>query len=485
VSFFVLFSFPQAIYHNSFLLIFFYSFHIYKFITPIYNMAFADLAITISKNFTPIASTAGGAIIGAATSFHLATNGRVTGISGILHGSLGRVWSSEMRARAHNRAQRWKLMFSSGLLSGGIGLYHLHPETYGPQATALAQQAAQAMEHIPVSTVAAAATAGALVGFGTRLGNGCTSGHGVCGLARMSKRSLAAVCTFMGTAFATSYAKNHVPAIRDVVYSNVPPDMVHESEAISTSLLDTIQQESSVYLSEIDMLMQSGAAAMHQLPFADMTITGIAATMAGYALLNFKKDVRAEVQSMSGTATEKTVIADDVEAAPQSLSQAKETSTSNEETVRVLSSIRAREMISTYISGAVFSLGLGISGMLNPTKIADFLDVFGPTGWDPSLMCVMGGAVGYNLIAWNLIMRQFKGRPLVCERYDLPSNTAIDAPLLTGAGIFGVGWALGNFCPGPGFVALSTGIEQYYWWGGGLILGMALQDAFKKVVLRK
>ena len=103
-----------------------------------------------------------------------------------------------------------------------------------------------------------------------------------------------------------------------------------------------------------------------------------------------------------------------------------------------------------FVAGLVFGVGLVVSGMSDPAKVLNFLDVLG--AWDPSLAFVMGGAsvtafVGYRL-AWR------RGRPFVLDRFDLPSGRAIDAPLLAGAALFGIGWGVGGFCPGPAWTAL-------------------------------
>jgi uncharacterized membrane protein YedE/YeeE len=132
-------------------------------------------------DFTPIPALAGGAMIGAASVWLLAANGRIAGISTILHGLFG----------ADDRG--WRACFIAGLLLAGI-----------------AWQAAGApvplRAEFPLGWVA---LAGLLVGFGTRLGGGCTSGHGVCGLGRLSIRSFAAVATFMATGMIATYVMRH------------------------------------------------------------------------------------------------------------------------------------------------------------------------------------------------------------------------------------------------------------------------------------
>lgn len=101
-------------------------------------------------------------------------------------------------------------------------------------------------------------------------------------------------------------------------------------------------------------------------------------------------------------------------------------------------------------SGIVFGLGLVISGMSNPAKVLNFLDVLGP--WDPSLAFVMGGASLTTFLGYRLIWR--RDRPLMMPRFEIPTRADVDGPLLTGATVFGIGWGIGGFCPGPAWTAL-------------------------------
>ncbi|PRQ04683.1 hypothetical protein ENSA5_05970 [Enhygromyxa salina] len=134
--------------------------------------------------FTPIQSTLGGLMIGLAAAAMLGLNGRIAGISGILGGFLD---GSEGRG--------WRGMFVLGMLLGGLGLVLVSPESIPGAAT----------DSLPLLAVA-----GLLVGFGTRIGGGCTSGHGVCGISRLSTRSLTATAIFMGAAMATVGLARHV-----------------------------------------------------------------------------------------------------------------------------------------------------------------------------------------------------------------------------------------------------------------------------------
>lgn len=102
------------------------------------------------------------------------------------------------------------------------------------------------------------------------------------------------------------------------------------------------------------------------------------------------------------------------------------------------------------ISGLVFGLGLIISGMADPAKVLNFLDIFGT--WDPSLAFVMGGAILVTMPGFWLLKRA--DRPALADRFDMPEMTDLDPRLVSGAAIFGIGWGLSGFCPGPAFTAL-------------------------------
>jgi len=109
-----------------------------------------------------------------------------------------------------------------------------------------------------------------------------------------------------------------------------------------------------------------------------------------------------------------------------------------------------------FFSGALFALGLGVSGMTDADKIIGFLNLAGD--WDPSLAFVMVGAIGVHLVLYRLILR--RRSPLFAERFRVPTRRDIDRRLLGGSVLFGVGWGLGGFCPGPGIVSvMSFGAE--------------------------
>jgi uncharacterized membrane protein YedE/YeeE len=101
--------------------------------------------------------------------------------------------------------------------------------------------------------------------------------------------------------------------------------------------------------------------------------------------------------------------------------------------------------------GLIFGLGLVVSGMVDPAKVQNFLDVFGT--WDPSLAFVMAGAVAVAFAGYRLAWRN--AGPVLDDRFHLPETTAIDRSLLLGAAVFGIGWGLGGYCPGPAFTGLG------------------------------
>ena len=122
----------------------------------------------------------------------------------------------------------------------------------------------------------------------------------------------------------------------------------------------------------------------------------------------------------------------------------------------------------SFISGLLFALGLGISGMTRPQVVKGFLDVFG--NWDWRLIGVMVGAIGVHSIAYQLIKK--KERPVYEEKFHLPNNKKIDTRLIMGAILFGLGWGWSGICPGPALVSLASGQAPFFFFIGAMLLGM-------------
>ena len=123
-------------------------------------------------------------------------------------------------------------------------------------------------------------------------------------------------------------------------------------------------------------------------------------------------------------------------------------------------------------SGIVFGFGLSLSGMLNPVRVQGFLDVFG--AWDPSLAFVLGGAVVVAFIGVQVMKRM--RHPVFSDSFHVPTNRRIDAPLIIGSALFGLGWGIGGFCPGPAVASLSIGISQTVLFVIAMLVGMTFHD---------
>lgn len=134
---------------------------------------------------------------------------------------------------------------------------------------------------------------------------------------------------------------------------------------------------------------------------------------------------------------------------------------------------KRQELGYSALAGVVFAVGLAISGMTLPEKVIGFLNVSGD--WDPSLAFVMGGAIAVHLTAHRLLGRRKK--PLLAEIFHLPTRSDVDAKLLVGAALFGVGWGLGGFCPGPALVSAAAGQRDALLFVVAMTVGMLLQHA--------
>lgn len=130
--------------------------------------------------------------------------------------------------------------------------------------------------------------------------------------------------------------------------------------------------------------------------------------------------------------------------------------------------------LSFFLIGVVFAIGLGISGMTQPLVVLAFLDVFGD--WNPALAFVMGGAVTVTFVGYRLVLG--RGQPLLGARFDLPTRRDVDARLLGGATLFGLGWGLAGFCPGPALTALASGSLDVLVFVVAMFAGFLAKDLF-------
>ncbi|EME28736.1 uncharacterized protein Gasu_37870 [Galdieria sulphuraria] len=305
-----------------------------------------------------IEAICGGLAIGFSVAVNAVLLGRVTGISGIVGGVL-----------AKQSGLRWRLSFLGGLAGGGWILRKFLPSTV-PIVSGL------------VSPLRLAA-AGLLVGFGTRLGSGCTSGHGVCGLGRLSKRSLVNVLVFMTSGALTAILTKSVSAYG----------------AGSLVTRDLFTPDKSLLKSFVSFATP-----------AILSLMGIVG--ASFSLdANIPKKVHEFASPIIGAST-----------------------------------------------GYLFAIGLGVAGMTNPIQVVRFLDFTRPY-WNPSLAFVMGSALVVSLSAFSFL-RKRNNRPLLCSQSYIPCAAEVDMNLIIGGALFGAGWGLGGFCPGPMLVSFFSRPEE-------------------------
>jgi uncharacterized membrane protein YedE/YeeE len=134
-------------------------------------------------------------------------------------------------------------------------------------------------------------------------------------------------------------------------------------------------------------------------------------------------------------------------------------------------------IFSALLAGLVFGIGLILSGMTDPGKVIGFLDVAGT--WDPSLAFVMGGAILVGFFAFRLAGK--RGRAFLGGAMHLPTRRDIDARLVGGSIVFGIGWGLAGFCPGPALVSFGAGVDKAAIFVAALLGGMVLYRAAEKL----
>ena len=126
------------------------------------------------------------------------------------------------------------------------------------------------------------------------------------------------------------------------------------------------------------------------------------------------------------------------------------------------------------IAGIIFGVGLGLSQMIDRQRVLGFLDLAGT--WDPTLLFVLGGAVAVTMIAFRFVLR--RKAPLLDAEFHLPTRKDIDWRLLTGAAIFGIGWGIAGYCPGPGIAALVIGDSNPVYFVVAMVTGMILFNRY-------
>lgn len=324
--------------------------------------------------------------------------------------------SGAVRGLVCGSQEAWRVAFVAGLLAGGFALQGLLPTAF---------------EAFPAGyTLSRALLAGLLVGLGTARGSGCTSGHGISGNARLSLRSLVATCAFMLSGMLAAHLSG-VAAVFGLPSGLAPPAPLSPLSPTATFGVTLLALALTTWL-----LLSAAARQLERRagsPAALRELVGATAL---------------EKAAMTGTPPPAELVAQ---------------------------KLAALSTATDLLSGFLFALGLGVSGMAKPSKVAGFLSVLSGT-FDPSLMFVMGGALLVALPAFQWALRRSCG-PLCAVRYDLPAKQGIDANLVSGALLFGAGWGLGGICPGPGLVAVATLQPQALAFVAAMAAGMQLDHA--------
>jgi uncharacterized protein len=137
------------------------------------------------------------------------------------------------------------------------------------------------------------------------------------------------------------------------------------------------------------------------------------------------------------------------------------------------------KLVSAFLIGALFGLGIAIAGMINPAKVFNFFDIAG--SWDPSLAFVMGGGLTVAFIGYRLIFAR-RSAPALEAEFATPARTHIDAELIGGAAIFGVGWGIAGFCPGGAVPALGLGYSETVIFVAAMIAGIVIGRGIRTVL---
>jgi uncharacterized protein len=307
------------------------------------------------------------------------------------------------------------------------------------------------------------------VGFGTRLGNGCTTGHGICGMARLSPRSIAAVGTFMFSAFCTA--------------ALTAPDNKATSKGTSFLRTDKVPELFNRWLGFVVsmIIVLPTLYALHtifrhranQKSNDEEVATEAAGSSAPIELGHSHYDENHDSPAIIvGTDIEKQleVVSSSAESKPPQ-DQALLTKEDKEAVI----AMSKRKLAPAVLASAVFAVGLAVSGMVLPSKVLGFLNLFlfAEGTYDPTLLMVMVAGCIISFVSYQFVKpfgllsnSHALECPLVAPKFSVPTNRIIDSDLLGGAMCFGIGWGLAGLCPGPAIFLAATGTVPVvcYWW---------------------
>jgi uncharacterized protein len=383
-------------------------------------------------------------------------------LSGDILGASGLVSSTVLSPRVSisDPAVTWKLVLLLAFLlvaNLALGESFVRDERLGVDSS------------IPVVSLAGYILGGLLVGFGTKLSNGCTTGHGICGMARLSKRSIAAVCSFMisGLAMACVTAPdNQVMSkyTKSLRANQGPPDLFSQWLGLVVSALIVLP-----------------------------TILALA-NLFGVVRLSSQTSV-GDVEQAKGTVQES---ANQVEATessfdvPECASKEEIEPWPCQKPLQQQSQDNIRKLGLAALSGILFAAGLAVSGMVLPSKILGFLNLLlmqTKSFYDPTLLCVIMGGLIVSAISYQFVenhqlfhtKKAIRECSFLVSCFSIPTNTTIDAELIGGSICFGFGWAVGGICPGPALFLAATGTHPVLlgWWPA-FFLGSLVAQKLKK-----
>lgn len=133
------------------------------------------------------------------------------------------------------------------------------------------------------------------------------------------------------------------------------------------------------------------------------------------------------------------------------------------------------------LTGALFGIGMALSGMTNPELVTAFLDISGQ--WDPSLIFVMGGALAVFIPGYQLLIKK-RSQPILTNRWNVSKNKTIDAQLMIGASLFGIGWGLLGVCPGPAVTSILAGNSDVWLFTVAMMAGLMVSHQYKTKILK-
>lgn len=358
-------------------------------------------------SFDPLEASLGGVLIGIAAVILLVFVGRIAGISG----ALGGIFTWPLK-----KDHLWRAAFIISLVAGGVIMHFALSMTIDP-------------EKLGFNSWYSVAGGALLVGTGTRMGNGCTSGHGVCGLSRLSFRSIVGTCTFMTAGVAAAWI---LPWIHDWIH---------------------------IIIAAVLALSVFGLKAF--LKFKEIRATKSETA----ALSKSHISVASSVEGMSDEGENS-----NQETKHNQGTQDVENQSENDEPLPWYRKFPILDISAAVVSGLIFGLGLSLSGMTQPKKVTSFLRLFSEE-WDPSLALVMGAAVLVGVVSFTIILPPKFLNPVFASILKEPMgyhaklplfnssqwyvpgpNGQVDWQLMLGTTVFGLGWGMAGMCPGPALI---------------------------------